>query len=428
VLATLRQRNFALLWFGGLISMTGDWVLYAALPFYVYQTTGSTLATAILVACELLPHLLFGTVAGVFVDRWDRRRIMVVANVLQTAVVLLLLLVQSGEWLWVVYVVTFVQTTIVTFFGPAENALLPNLVGAEHLIAANSLNSLNNNVARLVGPAVGGVVLGLFGLYGVIVIDSASFLVAALMIALITAQPRPTPHDPVDATTPVPRGNRWAKFLAEWLDGLRLVKRERTIAILFFVFVLMSFGGVMFDPLYPPFVEDVLRAGPEGFGWLLTVQAVGGLIGGIIVGRFGNALPAVALLGWGSIVMGLLLFVQFNVPVYALALSIAFVMGIPSAANRVASQTMFQRNVPDTHRGRVSGALGTTTALLSLVSVLGLAGTLGDIVGIVPMLNVASGITLVSGVVALVLLPGADAKSRSAEITRASDEETPALG
>src|SRR4051812_33506947 len=114
MLATLRQRNFALLWFGGLISMIGDWVLYAALPFYVYQQTNSTLATAALVACELVPHLIFGTIAGVFVDRWDRKRIMVVANIIQTAVVLLLFFVWSSELLWVVYVVTFIQTTVIT--------------------------------------------------------------------------------------------------------------------------------------------------------------------------------------------------------------------------------------------------------------------------------------------------------------------------
>lgn len=404
MLATLRQRNFALLWLGGLISMIGDWVLYAALPFYVYQQTGSTLASAALVASEVLPYLLFGSIAGVFVDRWDRKRIMVVSNVLQTIVVLLLvlILIQPSEWLWVAYVVSFTQTTVATFFGPAENALLPKLVGDEHLVAANSLNALNNNVARLVGPPIGGTLLAVIGLHGVIIVDSVSFLIAALLIALISAQSRPVQDAVTGASV---AKNKWLRFWEEWLEGLKLIRRERAIATLFFVLVLTSFGGIMFDPLYPPFVEEVLKAGPEGFGWLLTIQAVGGLIGGIVVGRFGSALPVISLVGWGSIAAGLLLLVQFNVPLLTVALGTAFLVGIPSAANRVGFQTIFQRTVPDRYMGRASGALGTTTAILSLVSVLGFAGALGEVVGIVPMLNVAAGITILAGVVALALLP-----------------------
>src|SRR5262245_38748837 len=143
MLALLRQRNFALLWFGGLISLIGDWVLAAALPFYVYQQTHSTLATAALVAAELMPNLFLGSIAGVFVDRWNRKQVMVVANILQIGVVLLLLLVRSPEWVWLVYLVSVVQTAIGTFFGPAENALLPRLVREEQLLSANTLNALN---------------------------------------------------------------------------------------------------------------------------------------------------------------------------------------------------------------------------------------------------------------------------------------------
>jgi MFS family permease len=423
MLATLRQRNFAFLWLGGLISMTGDWVLFAALPFYVYQQTNSTLATAGLLAAELLPYLLFGSISGVFVDRWDRKRIMVVSNLVQTVVVLLLLLIQSNEWLWVVYVVSFIQTTVATFFGPAETALLPKLVSDEHLLAANSLNALNNNVARLIGPPIGGTLLALFGLYGVIIVDSISFLVAALLIVRITAPSKPV-QEVADAVAAAK--NKWTRFWEEWLDGLKVVRRERIILILFVVLIIANFGGVMFDPLYPPFVADILKAGPEGWGWMLTTQAIGGIIGGIIVARFGNALPAVDLVGWGSILAGLLLAIQFNIPLYALALGISFLVGIPSAANRVAFHTVFQRNVPDKYMGRVSGAFSTTMAVLSLVSVLGFAGTLGNVFGVIPMLNVAAGITVLAGALALVLLPRSTAQNRATEQAEAIDQEASA--
>src|SRR5919201_1254218 len=114
VLALLRRRDFGLLWLGGLVSIAGDWVLYAALPFFVYRRTGSTIATAGMIAAELTPGVLLGSVAGVFVDRWDRRRVLVVTNVLQGAAVSLLLLVPSG-WLWLVYAVAVAQSAIASF-------------------------------------------------------------------------------------------------------------------------------------------------------------------------------------------------------------------------------------------------------------------------------------------------------------------------
>ena len=169
LLVTLRQRNFALLWFGSLISITGDWMLLVALPIYVFRLTGSALATGAMFAAGLLPNVLFGSVAGVFVDRWDRRRTMVIANLLLTISILPLLIVPTTGLLWVVYAVAFVQSCVGIFNEPAENSLLPRLVEGEHLVAANSLNAMNNNIARLAGPALGGLVVGWLGLAGVVI-------------------------------------------------------------------------------------------------------------------------------------------------------------------------------------------------------------------------------------------------------------------
>src|SRR6266545_4477860 len=181
MLATLRQRNFGLLWSAGLISLAGDWMLLIALPIYVYQLTGSALATSTIFIAKRLPNLLLGSVAGVFVDRWDRKRTMVVANLLLAFALLPLLVVRSAGQLWIVYIVALIESTIVQFFSPAENALLPRLVGEEHVVAANSLNALNDNLARLIGPALGGLVAVWLGLAGVALIDAASFFIAGAL-------------------------------------------------------------------------------------------------------------------------------------------------------------------------------------------------------------------------------------------------------
>jgi MFS family permease len=189
MIATLRQRNLALLWFGVLISMTGDLVLYIALPYHVYHLTGSVLSTGLMFIAGTLPGVLFGSVAGVFVDRWNRKQTMIVANILQGLCLLSLFLARSAEWLWVVYLVSFVEAVLSQFFSPAEKALLPHLVSEKHLMAANSLNALNNNMAKLIGPPIGAFLFGLWGLTGVVFLDSVSFFAAAVMIAFITWSP-----------------------------------------------------------------------------------------------------------------------------------------------------------------------------------------------------------------------------------------------
>src|SRR5205823_589895 len=158
----LHQRNFRLLFIGGLISGLGDFFLFIALPFYVYTLTGSALATGGTFIAESLPSILFGSVAGVFVDRWDRRRTMIVADALRAILLLGLLAFRSRETVWIVFAVSLVQATIGQFFQPSKDALIPRLVDEKDLLAANSLSSMGGQLTMLIGPALGGAALALF--------------------------------------------------------------------------------------------------------------------------------------------------------------------------------------------------------------------------------------------------------------------------
>src|SRR3712207_6375986 len=143
--------------------MIGGWALWIVLPIYVYETTGSTLATSGVVAAVVAPGVLLGSVAGVFVDRWDRRRTLVATNLLQVAATLPLLAASDEARVWLVYPVIVASATIAQFASPAENAFLPRLVPDADLVGANALNALNNNLARLVGPVLGGALVAATG-------------------------------------------------------------------------------------------------------------------------------------------------------------------------------------------------------------------------------------------------------------------------
>jgi MFS family permease len=394
VLAVLRNRDFALLWTGGLVSVAGDWILYAALPYHVYERTGSTIATAGMIVASLAPAVLLGSVAGVFVDRWDRRRVLVAGNVLQAAAVALLLLAPLEGWLWVVYAVAAAQSTVAAFAQPAESALLPTLVPEERLLAANALNALNNRLARLAGLPLGAALLGVSGLRGVVVVDCLTFVAAALLIAPIAPR-RALPNAAAGRA-----GSAWSAFWTEWRDGLRLVGRERTVAVLFVVLGLMTFGGTMLDPLTVAWVRDVLGEGPEVFAWLLTAHAAAGIAGTLVVGHVGVRLGPRALIGWSSVAVAIALGVRHNVPSVPLALALTAFAGVTSVASSVGVETLAQQAVSDEYRGRVFGSLAATMGLLSLAGAT-VGGTLAEAFGIVALLNVATALIALSGLVVL---------------------------
>jgi MFS family permease len=407
LLSTLRNRNFALLWSGGLISMTGDWMLLVALPIYVYQATGSALATGAMFAAGLVPNVLFGSVAGVFVDRWDRKRTLVFGNTLLALSVLPLLVVPQTGWLWVVYAVAFVQSCFGVFNEPAENSLLPALVGDERLVSANSLNATNNNLARLAGPALAGLVVGWFGLVGVVVVDAASYLVSAALVSLISA--RSAPERPEEAP-PADAGGAAAAFSGvwrEWAEGLRLVGTGRVLLTVFVVGAVTGLGEGVFLALFPPFVRVALGGGALELGWLMSAQAVGGVLGGLVVGAAAARLSPPRLLGSGAVLFGLIDLAIFVYPSFvqsiAVGLALFVLVGVPAAGMLAGLQTLLQTSAKDHLRGRVFGALGTTQALLMLAGTL-LGGALGDAVGIVPVLVVQGGAYVAAGILVLVLL------------------------
>lgn len=400
MIGLLRRRDLALLWTGGLVSVAGDWMLAVVLPYVVYAETGSTLATAGMTVAELVPGIVLGSFAGVWVDRWELRRLLVVANLLQALTVALLLLGDLPGDLALVFAVAAGQSALAAFSQPAESALVPRLVGPDELVAVNALNVLNNRLGRLAGLPLGSLVYAAGGLATVVVLDALTFLVAAGLLALVSRQ-EPLPEAAAAAPS---AGGAGRRFLAEWVDGLCLVRSDRTVGVLFVVFGLMTFGGTMFDPLTAAWVRDVLGGGAGVYALLMTAHAVSGIAGALLVGRFGNRVPPRLLTGWASVAAGVLLVVRFNVPDVRVVLVLSLAQGALAVASSVGVEALAQQRIPAAYRGRVFGSLQATVWLLSLLGAV-TAGAGAEALGLVPLLDLAAGLTLLSGVVILMALP-----------------------
>ena len=401
MIATLRNRNFSLLWLAGLVSLIGNWMLIAALPFYVYELTNSALMTSGLLMAMILPGVLFSSVAGVFVDRWDRRRTMIIINLLQMAVIPLLMLVRSPEMVWIVYVVAFIEASLSRFFMPAESALLPNLVDEEHLISANSLNALNDNLARIIGPAIGGVLLGVLGFTAVIAADAISYLLAALLIMLLVV-----PESAKRAASSPTAAKAKEKFTQIWTEliaGLKIVKQSRILKSSFLVIGIALFGDAILSAVLVVFVQDDMGLTAVEFGWMMTARGIGGLMGGLLVAQLGQRFSKAQLTAGGLLFSGLLILIMVNIPILQVALPLLVLAGIPLMAWIVSLQTILQQATEDQYRGRVFGSFGTVSALLMVFGTF-IAGGLADLTGALVLMTVASLIYIFSGILGWVLL------------------------
>ena len=398
MLRVLRQRDYALLWFGGLVSMLGDFVLFVGLPYEIYRLTGSTIASAGMLLAFLVPNILLGSVAGVYVDRWDRRRLMITVNLLQ-ALSLLPLLFADQLGLWAIYAVLVLESSVSQLFNPAQVALMPSLLkgGEEELLTANSLSGVGRHLARLVGPAIGGVVVAAGGLGAVAVVDSASFVASAGMLALIRARPA-APH----ATDSLEHAalSAWGRLVHEWREGLRVVWHQPVLRALLVFFAITAIGEGLTGTLFVPWVVNALHSDSTGYGWVLSTQAIGGLAGALVVARMGARLRPLPLLIGSALVFGAIDLVLFTYPILyphiAPALILLVIVGVPGAAMGAAQTTLQQSETEDRHRGRVVGAVGAVAGVGALIGAV-TAGILGEFIPAVLLLIVQGSGYLIGG-------------------------------
>jgi hypothetical protein len=345
-----------------------------------------------MIVARLAPAVLLGSVAGVFVDGRSRKRILVWSNPLQAGIVTLLLLVPGEGWLWVVFAVAAAQSVLASFSSPAESALLPALVDESELMAANALNTLNNRIARLAGAPLGGALLASLGLEAVVVVDAATFVAAAALIAPIAAPG--TPRGVVGVTS------AWESFWVEWLKGLATRRpRLRDCAPL----RRLRADDVRRHHARPADGGVGARRAPRGPAGVRVDSDRARRQRDLRVALRRPARPAaetarpyrVGLAGRGRRTRA-----EIQRAVGRACAGAVGGRGVTSVASSIGAETLAMQSVPDEFRCRFFGSLTATLGLLSLAGAAA-GGLLAEVVGIVPMLNVAVALTALAGLVVL---------------------------
>lgn len=392
--AVLQNPNFRKLWVGQGISQIGDGLTNLAMLIVVNALTGSTAALAGVAIALALPPLFFGMGAGVVVDRLDRRRLMIVSDILRGIIVLGCILVRDPSQVWLFYLLAFLQATVGTFFEPAKNALIPQMVEPHDLLAANSLSQTTRVVTGVIGNALAGVLIGFTGSGTVVFsLDALSFFISAFFVwrialpKLLTAAPT----------------LRAGNALAQLTEGLRFVLKNRLIGTVMLTFSVTMLGLGAVNVLFVPFVVNVLKTQIAALGFLEGAQVAGMVIGSVMVAAIAARIKTKQLIAGSVFALGVLIALAGASP-DAIVLGVLIVcVGFVVTPAQAAVATLMQREVPNEMRGRVSASSNSIITLSSLISMV-LAGTLGDVLGIRQVFYLAGAIVVLASLLAIVML------------------------
>lgn len=357
----LGRRPFALLWTSQLISQSGDFVFEVALLWLVLELTGSVFAVGVIVTATLVPAVALGPLIGVYVDRWPRRAILLVANLVQGVLVAGLsgLVLLHAADLALLTAVVLALTSVAQFVRVTAGAMVPQTVEVSQLGAANGLMSFSTSLNQVVGLSIGGVVVAIFNVAPAIEYDALTFFVAAGLVMLI-----PPAVGEVDGSTAGPARS----FFGSLSEGFRYLRGQRFLLELIVLGLVANFFANAVSAVFAPYAALTLHGGPTTYGALGALIAAGGLVGALAIGRVNTRRSAGRYLFAGAAVSGgmfVLLGLTTSIP---LALLEAGLMGIFLAVTNVPMLTLIQAKVPARLMGRVSAAL---TALLLLASPLG---------------------------------------------------------
>ena len=387
------DRNIRRLWLGQTTSLIGDWFLRIALPLLVLARTGSATATGLTFLSAYGPGLVLAPIAGALVEGWDHRRTMIRADVIRAGVVAVLLVQPSRREIWIVYVVAVAGSGVSQFFTPARTALIPSLVGAEHLAQVNGTMAIGSELALLAGPALGGLVYSAGGLRTAVVVDAMSYLVSATATSLLPNRSRKARRAGLPGSITALR------------SGLRLASRDPMLRSLFAANTAMALAAGIIGVAVVYFARRHLLASGAQYGTMLSAQAIGGLGGAWLSRRVSGVMTNKAwLLVTNSLVAAAVAGIAASGRWWVVAL-VLFGGGAPTTISNVVTTVLVQLTPPADFRARVASVYGwTSTAGLVLGTMA--AGPLVTRYGSQSALVIAAGLMGASVVLLARLMPG----------------------
>lgn len=348
--AALRHRNYRLFFAGQMVSLIGTWMQNMALPWLVYQMTNSAFLLGVIASLGTLPMLAFAIPGGVLADRVSKRRILLTTQSCAMLFAFVLSLLTLAHWIqvWHIAVLALLGGIVFAFDMPARQAFVVEMASRRDLMNAIALNSSIFNSARIIGPSIGGALVASIGAGWCFFVNGWSFVAVLIGLLLMRFPPQPRREF---TTTPV----------SDAIGGLRYLRTNATVMGLAALLAVINIFGWSYGVIMPIFAKVVLRVGASGFGYLMTANGVGALIGALIVATLARRPSPRMLFGGAFLLAAALVGFSFSRS-FPLSLALLALVGLGGIAFMSTANSTFQLSVPDEVRGRIMGVWGLVMA------------------------------------------------------------------
>jgi MFS family permease len=444
-LDVFRNRSFLLLWIAQAATQIGGNMVIFGLTVIIAESTGSTTAVSALILTFLLPAVLFSALAGVFVDRVDRRLVLIFTNILRGVAFVAMFLV--GNHLGLIYVLNITVSTITVFFAPAEAAMIPRLVPKSQLLSANGIFTLTLNAAFALGfTLVGPLIVKIAGAPALIVVVAALYFVAAAFCWTL-------PPAPSQAQLEGPAGARGrfreaedavGTVVTQLQEGLSYIRDHREIRwSLSYLGIAASLVGVV-GVLGPNFAKKTLGLSEADFVVVVLPLGVGIVMGILLLNAYGRLIPRRRVIEGGLIALGAFLVamalsgrissflgsatasgpatLSVLTSLLSVVVGVAFFAGIAYASVAIPAQTQLQEDLPEDVRGRVFGVLNMLVSVASFLPIL-IVGPIADLLGTTVVLVLVASLISASGIASIYLRGPLRAVERDSRATVGGDRD-----
>lgn len=386
----LRNRSFFALWLARFVSNVGDWL--ALMPLFsliAFERHGSAPQTAMVMVSFIIPVILLGPVAGVFVDRSRLKRMLIICDLV--CAVLAALLAFSGQ-LYQMYLLMAGLSAVSCFFTPAQMAALPVIVPENELLVANAINVQTLQLNQILAPAVVGFVVAWLGEKTCFYLDAASFVFSALLVSTIRFEPKEVRHAAPNRT-----------IRADLKEGLRFIAAHPVARVLVLTIAIANGAVAIFEALFAVYVRDTLGAGSKMFGSVTSALGAGTILGSLAVGRFAQRLARPRIINAGFLVQAISVLVLGALawPVTTLAASVG--LGVGAAFVFLSAQTFALEEVPSEMLGRVTSTATSIFAVVQLGAFVS-AGFLASRLGMRKLCYAAVLVLLITAIAAHLLI------------------------
>ncbi len=363
----IKNKNFSAVFTGGLISDIGSNFVFIAIMFLAISMTSSLTieksaqAVALIMVVQIIPSLIIGPFAGVVVDRFDRKKIMIAADIIGASTSFMVLFATSINHL---YIFAFFSSFARLFFYPARGASIPRIVDPEQLVQANGLTQTMTQLSALIGPALAGIVVYNYGYDLAFIIDGVSYLISAILIFTINTDLKP-----------LSKGEASVKQLGrDMKEGLMLIMNDKIISYILILFFILLLGIGMINPLLAFYLKSSFGLSEKDFGYIISFSAISGFIGAILITVKGQIKRKLTMITTSTFIVAISMSIlgyapNSSNPVLLLYLAMALI-GIINISINIPLGALFQAIIEDKNMGKINAFMGTA---LSLAQVSGAA-------------------------------------------------------